>query len=153
GIRPGVHKCAHSLVARRIADGNFQELGCRSALDSINANTVPPFVLETHGSEIRNAIRRNVLARITHLINQLFFDSGNNYPAAGAFMFRNNKGAIGRCFDNWKTYSCEIGDAAPLVLAVSAGSLRAAFDNMAGDGAGSQPIPIVYGPAKLVNHR
>src|SRR5438876_8450256 len=114
-IRPGVHKCPDSLVARRIANGNFQRLGCPSAFNSIDANTVAAFVIQMHGGEIRNAIRRNVFARIAHLINQLFFDRGNNYPSAGAFMFGNNKGSIGRCLDNRETYPCEIRNAAPLI--------------------------------------
>src|SRR5467141_3817718 len=98
-----------------------------------------------HGSEVRNAIRRDIGLRIAHLINQLFLDRGNNDPATGAFVFRYDKSAVGRCLDDWKTNIGEIGNAAPFILTITTRALRAAFNDMTGNSPGSQTVPIIRG--------
>src|SRR5262245_56304843 len=102
--------------------------------------------------EIRNAIRRDVLARIAHFIDQLFLDPRNNDPTARALMLSDDKRSVRRRLDDRKTDIGKIRNAAPLKLAVAARRLRATLDDVTGDRARGEPVPIVSGPAELVNH-
>ncbi len=61
-------------------------------------------------------------------------------------MFGDNKSAVGRGFNDRETDVGEVGNAAPLVLAVAAGTLRAALNDVPGDCAGSDLVPIVRQP-------
>ena len=45
------------------------------------------------------------------------------------------------------------GNVFPIHLAVAAGALRAAFDDVSGDGAGGELVPVVRFPFELVDHR
>src|SRR5215213_5137477 len=103
--------------------------------------------------EVRHAIRRDVLARITHLVNQLLFYTRNDDPAAGPLVLCNDKRSIRRGFDDRKSDVGEIRNAAPLILAVATRRLRAAFNDVTGDRSRREPVPIVVGPAKLVYQR
>ena len=47
----------------------------------------------------------------------------------------------------------EIGNVLPVVEAVAAGALRAALDDVAGDDARREPVPVVGAPAELVAQR
>ena len=68
-------------------------------------------------------------------------------------MFGNHESAIGRCFNNWETHVGEVGNAAPLVLAISSRTLRATFNDVTRDSARRDLVPIVSRPAKLVHQR
>src|SRR5260370_35392362 len=96
-----------------------------------------------HSSEVRDAVGRDVGMRIAHLVNQLFFDRRNNYPAAGAFMFGYYEGAVRRCLGERKTNIGEIGNAAPFILTITTRTLRPPFDNRHANSPGSQTVPII----------
>src|SRR5689334_13100023 len=66
-------------------------------------------------------------------------------------MLRDHKRAVRRALGNRKTNVREIGNAAPLELAIPARSLRATLDNVARDRSRREVVPIITGPTKLVN--
>src|SRR6266581_4058551 len=70
-VGPGIHERADSFVASGITYRHFKSVSCRPPFDAKDADAVTSFILKMHRSEISNAIRRNVFARIAHLINQL----------------------------------------------------------------------------------
>ena len=137
-IGPRIDERSDRFEPGGITDRNFEKLSRRPAFDAEDANPIAALVFQPNGREIRDAIRRDVLVRIAHLINQLFLDRRNDDPAAGAFMFCDHECAVRRRFDDRKSDVRQIGNAAPLVLAISAGALRAAFDDVTGDRAGRQ---------------
>src|SRR5688572_21644869 len=65
-------------------------------------------------------------------------------------MFSHDERSVRRRFNNRKPDFRETRNAFPFVLAIAAGALRAALDNMTGDSAGSEPVPIVRSPSKLM---
>ena len=91
--------------------------------------------------------------RITHFINQLLFDRRNIDAAAGSFMLGDYKGSVRRRFGDRKSDVSKVGNGLPLILAVAAGALRAAFDNVTCDRSGSKFVPIISSPAELMHHR
>src|SRR5688500_13940015 len=68
-------------------------------------------------------------------------------------MFSHDERSVGRRFNNRKPDFRETRNAFPFVLAIAAGTLRATLNNVTGDSAGSEPVPIVRGPPKLVYQR
>jgi hypothetical protein len=56
-------------------------------------------------------------------------------------------------FDDRETDVREIGNVLPVELAVSARTLPAAFDDVPGDRAGGDPVPIFECPAEFVHQR
>src|SRR5688572_8905470 len=65
-------------------------------------------------------------------------------------MFSHDERSVRRRFNNRKPDFRETRNAFPFVLAITAGTLRAALDNVTRDSAGSEPVPIVRGPPKLM---
>src|SRR5688572_13572330 len=65
-------------------------------------------------------------------------------------MFSHDERSVRRRFNNRKPDFRETRNAFPFVLAIAAGALRAALDNVTGDSARSEPVPIVRGPPKLM---
>src|SRR6185369_12785281 len=55
--------------------------------------------------------------------------------------------------DNRKPDVSKVWNTAPLVLAVTAGNLRTAFDNVTRNRPGGEPVPVIAGPPELLNHR
>src|SRR6185369_10239654 len=125
----------------------------RTTLDTVNANTIPALILQMDRCEISDAIRRDVLVRIAHLVDQLLLNGRDDYPTTRALVFGDHERSIRRSFDDRETDVSKIRDTAPLVLAIATRSLRSAFDDVTSNRAGSEMVPIVMGPAKLVNHR
>ena len=74
-------------------------------------------------------------------------------PAAGSRVLGDDKGPVGLGFDDGVADVGEIGEVLPVDLAVAAGGLGAAFNNVAGDGTGGEFVPIGFGPMELVNQR
>src|SRR5258708_30588623 len=72
-------------------------------------------------------------------------------PAAGSFMFCDNKASIGPPFNDWEPNICKVRDCRPVKLTVSARTLRSAFNNVSGDGPSRHPVPVIRSPPELVN--
>src|SRR5258708_28306510 len=72
-------------------------------------------------------------------------------PAAGSFMFCDNKASIGPPFNDWEPNICKVRDCLPFKLTVSARTLRSAFNNVSGDGPSRHPVPVIPRPPELVN--
>src|ERR1700752_2905051 len=125
----------------------------RASLDAEDANTIPPPIPELNRREISNAVRRDVLVRITHLVNELLLYRRNDDPAAGSFMFGDDKTSVRRRLHNREANIGKIWNPAPLVLAVSARRLRTALDDVTGNRSCCKTIPVVAGPPEFVNQR
>ncbi len=74
------------------------------------------------------------------------------HAAAGACMLGDGEGAIGLGFDDGVADVRHVGNVLPIHLAVAAGTLRAAFDDVAGDRARREFVVIVGLPAEAVDH-
>src|SRR5258708_34678435 len=72
--------------------------------------------------------------------------------AAGAGVFGDDEGAIGLSFDDGIADVGHVGNVLPVDLAIAAGALGAALDDVAGDGSGGEFIPIGRAPAEAVHH-
>src|SRR2546425_591688 len=80
-LGPGIDESSNCFVARRITDRNFQRIRRRTAFDAKHADAIRSIISQFNGSEICNAIRRYVLVRIAHLVDELLLDRGNIYAA------------------------------------------------------------------------
>ena len=74
------------------------------------------------------------------------------HAAAGAGVLGDDEGAVGLGFDDRIADVRHVGNVLPIHLAVAAGTLRAAFDDVAGDGAGGELVLVVGLPAEAVDH-
>src|SRR5205823_5980792 len=61
--------------------------------------------------------------------------------------------SVRKCLCNWETDISEIFYFLPIGGKISARTLRAAFQNMSGDGSGSEFITVVIIPSKFIDHR
>src|SRR6185369_5489708 len=152
-IRPRVNQSPHRLETGRVTDRHLEKLRRRPPLDTKNTHAIASFVFELYRREVGNAIGRDVLVRITHLVNKLFLDRWNDDPAAGTLVLGHHERSVRRRFNNRKTNVRKIRDAAPLILAIPTRRLCATLDDMAGNGSRREPIPIPIRPTKLMNHR
>src|ERR1044071_7686621 len=73
-VRPGVHQRSQGLVAGRIADRNLVVICRGTAFDSGETNTIRSRLLEPYSGEIGDAVRRDVLRRVSDFVQQLLFD-------------------------------------------------------------------------------
>ncbi len=101
--------------------------------------------------EIGDAIWGDVLVRVTHFIDQLFFDHSGRNATTRPGVFGNHKRPIRRSFNDWKTNIFQIGNRLPIHQAVSARCLSPAFNRVPGNSSGSQLVPIISRPAKFVS--
>ena len=67
-------------------------------------------------------------------------------------MLGDDECAIGLGFDDRVADVVHAGNALPIDLAVSTGRLRPAFNDVAGDRARGEPVPIRIAPIKVMNH-
>ena len=132
---------------------SFRRIGSGSSFDIGYSNAIRAVVAEPDGGEIRNAIGRDVHARITELVKQLLFHDIGVDATARARMLGDHERSIGLGFNDGISDVRHIRDVGPIHLAVSSGALRAALDDMSGDGSGRQQIPVRLFPAEPVNHR
>ena len=68
--------------------------------------------------------------------------------AAGARMLGDDERAVGAGLDDRIADVGEVGNLPPVVQAVAAGALRAALDDVAGDDAGGEAVPVVGAPSR-----
>src|SRR2546425_13334141 len=79
---------------------NLELVGGGSPLDPRHANPVFPFLLESDRGEVRDAIGRDVLHGIPHLVDELLGHACHADPAAGAGMLEDLEGPVrGRVHD------------------------------------------------------
>src|SRR6185503_7646548 len=100
GIGPGIHQRAHRLPTRRIAHADFVELSRGKSGDTRESHAVGSRLFKMNAREIGDTIRRYVLARISHFIEELFFDSRDCYAPAGAFVLGDYERTVGTRFNH-----------------------------------------------------
>ena len=103
--------------------------------------------------EVGDDVGRDVRVRIAHLVHELLGHRRDRDPAAGVRMLVDDERAVGVAFDDRIADVREVGNVLPIVEAVAARALRAAFDDVAGDDSRGESIPVVAGPAELVAQR
>ena len=94
GVRPCVHQCADRLVAVEIADRHFQHVGGGSPPHSRDANPILPPLRELNRGEIRDAVGRDILGGIPHLIHELLLHARHADATAGAAMLGDLEGPV-----------------------------------------------------------
>src|SRR6476646_9737408 len=104
--------------------------------DAKDADAILACLLKMDAGKIGDDIRRDVLMRIAHFVEQLLLDRLNAYATAGAFMLGDNKSAVRRSLDDRKADIRHIGNVRPIVLTVTARGLCTAFNDVTGDRAG-----------------
>src|SRR5262249_6823417 len=127
--------------------------GRRTAFDPGNAHAVVAFLFQLDGREIGDAVGRDVVFRIAHLVHQLFGYPGDCNSPTRSRMFGDDERAVFAGFDNRVADVPELGVRLPINRAIASGGLRAAFDDVTGDCPCRDPVPIVELPAEFVDHR
>ena len=120
--------------------------------DPADKDAIRAVVFQLNSGEISHAVRRQVAPGVTQLVEQLLLDDGAVHAASRVFMLGDMKGAVRTGLDNGKTDIGEIGNGLPINLAISSRGLRPAFNDVAGDGPGRQPVGIIRAPAEFVHH-
>ena len=118
-----------------------------------NVHAILTLVAQADRGKIGDAIRRDVRVGIAHLIHQLFGDRSRVDDAPRSGMLGDGERSVGADFGNREADVGEIGDVAPVLEEVPAGTLRTAFENVPGDRTGGDPVPVVKCPAELVDQR
>src|SRR2546425_6867938 len=153
GVGPRVDECADRLVPVEVRYRNLELVGGGSPLDPRHAHPVFPLLLESDRGKVRDAIGRDVLRGIPHLVDQLLGHAGHADPPAGAGMLEDLERSVwGRVHDRVADIR-EVRDALPVYEAVAPGTLRAALDRMARDRPGGEEVPGVWPPPKGMNQR
>ena len=98
-------------------------------------------------------VGRDVRVRVAHLVDELLRHRRHRDPAAGVGMLVDHERSVVVAFDDRIADVGEIGNRLPVVEAVAARALRAALDDVAGDDAGGEAVPVVGLPAELVAER
>ena len=153
GVRPTENETADRLEPRRVGDRSLQRRRPRAAANAFDGHAVGAVFAQPDAGEIRAAIRRQVGPGVAQFVEQLFLDDGRRHPPAGSGMFGHDETAVGTRLDDGKADIRHIGYRLPVERAVPAGALRAALDDVSGDGSGGQAVPIVRQPAELMDQR
>src|SRR6185312_12095311 len=148
-VGPRIHERADGLVTGFISDRHLELVGRCVALDSEYANAIRSRVFDADRGEIGNHVRRDVAVRVAHFLNELLRYSLHRHAATGVGMLGDDKAAILVRVCDRITDVGEIGNVAPVVLAVAAGALRTALEYVTGDDPGSKPVVIGVVPAVL----
>src|SRR5205085_11662516 len=134
-------------------DGDFKKLGRGLSLHAVHAHAVGPCVFEVDAGEVSDAVGRDIGVWVAHLVDELLLDRGNVDATARALVLRDDERAVGSRLDDGKADARQVWNVLPVVLAVAARDLRAALDNVAGNRARGEAVPVRLAPAELVNHR
>src|SRR5471030_2288564 len=146
-LRPGVNQGADGLPAVGVAHGKLQRGRPPGAANAPDAHTVRTRIFQVNAGEIGDAIGRDVILRIAQLVEQLFLDAVGVDAASRGGVFGDAETAVGFGLDDGVADVRHVGDGLPIHLAVAAGALRAALDDVAGDGSSGQFIVVVGLPA------
>ena len=133
---------------RVITDGGFQHGGPRPAAHAADAHAIGAGIFEVDGGEIGHAIGRDVVARVADFVEKLLFHAVRIDAPAGAGVLGDGERSVGLGFHDGIADVGQIRNVLPIHLAIAAGALRAAFDDVPGDGAGGQLVVIVGLPAE-----
>src|SRR5690606_1110238 len=152
GVGPAVDEGGRGLPAVGVGGGDLEEFGRRPPRDAVDAHAVGGLLLQPDRREVGHAVGRDVVAGVADLVAELLGDGGRRGEAAGAGVLGGGGGAMGPGLDDGEADLGHVRDGLP-VGEVAAGGLRAALEDVAGDGAGGHPVPVVLGPAELVDHR
>jgi hypothetical protein len=135
-----------------IASG-LELVGRGLAGDAVHAHAVGSDLLELDAREVGHHVGRDVRPRIAHLVDELLGHRVERYPPAGARVLGNDERSVGGRLRDRISDVRQVGDRAPVVQAVAARALRTALEDVPGDDASRQPIPILGTPAELVPQR
>src|SRR5208337_4807274 len=124
----------------------------RTAVNAGDANTVFAGVLQMDGSEIRHAVGSDVVLRIAEFIEQLLLYGVGGNAAASAGVLGDGERSVRLGLDDRIADVGHIRNILPVDLAIPAGALGSALDDMARDGAGGQLVPLVVLPFEAVYH-
>src|SRR5262252_6904669 len=152
-VGPGVDQSSRGLESVGETDRDLVLIGGRATFYAGNADAVFAGLLQPDRSEIGDAVRRDVIFRIAHLVHQLLSNAGYCDSPAGSRVFCDHEGSVLAGLDNRVADVPEIGDRLPIDLAIAARRLRAAFDDVTGDRPGGDLVPVVESPAEFVDHR
>src|SRR4029078_7737298 len=144
---------ADRFVACRVADRHFVRIGSGLSFYSGDSNYIGTGLLKLNRREVPYTIRRDIPFPFAHLVHQLLYYSGIGDSASGARVFGDRECPVFACFNDWVTNVPEIGYRLPIALAVSAGALCPAFDDVTGDRTSGESIPVIRRPFELVYHR
>jgi hypothetical protein len=118
----------------------------------MHCDPIFPRARQLNRGEVGDAIWCDVVFGIPHFIHQLLGDALHRDASPGALVFGHDETSVGFGLDDGIAGILETGDPLPTVEAVSARALGAALDDVAGDSARCQPIPIIHGPSEFVDH-
>ena len=152
-IGPRVNERANGLVAVEKGNRDLEFVRRRFAFDAGDSHPVLARLCELNRREVGDTIGRDVLVRIAHFVYELLRDRGNVDPAARGGMLDEIERAIGSRFDDGITDVGHVRDALPVLEAVAAAALRAAFDDVSRDRPRCNTIPCVRRPPKGVHQR
>src|SRR5258707_6600191 len=99
------------------------------------------------------AIRRDVAMRVAELVEKLLLYGIQRHAAAGRWVLGYDEAAIRFRLHDRVSDVGHVWNRLPVDLAVAAGTLRAALDDVAGDCAGRELVVFFRGPAEAMDHR
>jgi len=144
------HQLTRSLVAVEVGDRNLERVGLGFTLDAVDPNAIGPGLFQLNTVEPRDTVRGDVILGVTHLVQQLFGDRVDGNHSAGTVVFGDDQFPIGTHFSDGITDIDHVGDFPP-PREVTAGTLRAAFQNVTGDRPECEKIRLL--PPELIHHR
>ena len=141
-------------IAVDIADRDFQRIGAFRTAPAADAHAIGCDFLDPHLREIRNHVGLEISGGIVHLVEQLLLAGLRRHRAAGAFDLGDDETAVFTDLADGKAEPREIGNILVAGIGkIAAGDLAGAFQQMPGDGALPEQIPVVHRPAEGMDHR
>ena len=108
--------------------------------------------MHAHLGEVQHHVRRDVVRGVVNFVEQLFFDPLCIHPSAGVRGLGDDEATIGMDLGNRKA---DVGGVRNVfvtgVKVITAGDLRATFEQVARRGSHGQLRPVIKAPAKVMD--
>ena len=152
GIAADDRHGADEAEAVLVGDADLVLAAGRIALGAGDAHLVRAGRFDRHPGEVTDHVGQGVALRVAHLVEDLLGHGGRGDQPAGARRLGDDERSVGVTLDHGIADVGPVGHVLP-VGEQAAGGLGAAFDDVAGQGAGGEAVIVGVGPAELVHQR
>ena len=144
------HERARRPEAVVVGGADLERGGARHAARAAHAHPVGAGRLHGQIEERHAHVGAHVAGRIADLVDELLLHGGRGHGAAGPGRLRDRAAAMAVDLGDGEADVGRAGEVEP-VGGDAAGDLRAALQEVAGDGGAGEAVPIVVAPAELVH--
>ncbi|CRQ82760.1 hypothetical protein PAERUG_E16_London_17_VIM_2_04_14_02801 [Pseudomonas aeruginosa] len=134
----------------RIGGADLVPVGGRQAARAFHRDPVGSDLAQAHLGEVADHVGQQVGAWVADLVEHLFADAQFADQATGAGRLGHHEAPVGLDLDDGETDVLVVRHLLP-VGEIAACALRAAFDDVPGEGGLGQSVVVVPGPAELVH--